>query len=155
VKSGQKLSADAKDQQRAAVQAIREATDSTTAADPKGLDKLAQELLRPELLIYGAITAELGMRGMLPGVQAMRRNGASGLDGGVVVTGRDLKRGVVQAVRGTQTCVNAVSSALERTLQLPSVLLCSRPSHTPAGALPLPHCCCIQSQLLLCCDPAA
>ena len=96
--------------------------------------------MRPELLLYGALAAEMHMRGALPGVGAMRSPAQRTPGLGMTVTGRDVKSGVMHAVRGTQTCVRAVSSAVERARMLPFVFSSARPSRTASGVTS-PHPC--------------
>ena len=126
---------------KAAERAIKEAASRAAAADPKGLDVLAHAVLRPELLLYGAIAAEMHMRSMLPGVNAMRSSPQAAPGPGMTVTGRDVMSGVKHAVKGTQLCVRAVSGAVERARMLPFVFSSARPARTASGASLHMHAC--------------
>lgn len=117
--------ADESEKVKAAEHAIKEAADRAIAAHPKGLDKLAHAVLRPELLIYGAIAAEMHMRGALPGMQAVRGSSQGIPPPGITVSGRVVKTGLVKALRGTQTCVRAISEAVDRARSLPSAFSCT------------------------------
>lgn len=102
-------------------------------------------MLRPELLLYGAIAAEMHVRGLLPGVGATRSSTQSTLALGMNVTGRDLKTGVMHAFRVTQTCMRALSGAMERTCTLSSVFSSANPPRAPTGV----HSACMKNARLL------